>query len=765
MIHQYNERDIQECLGGRRLLFVGDSTTRQIFWAVARKLDRERAKNRTIEMLESDQKYDDIQFVSNEVTLDFLWDPWLNSSALENELGLFDVYSSAKDGSAAMVLLGAPGLWYARSGQENFMKDFRDAIDCVIPYMDHLPQNLSIPAHFPTPQASPNLLLLAPIQVPRYESLSSSQEETMTPKNIDQMNDYLQQTSAYASADVLWSYSRMTSSGSYEYQADGIHVIENVAAQKANVLLNLRCNNGAAKKGPPNDRTCCSDYGKTSGIQLVILVVGMLVVPAVLSLRQKGVLQIIRFSFPLEVLRAFTVLSLVICLCFFTDRSQLFEKAQKQFCTAYFVLSCLGAALIGLVSLRRSKSPTTNHKSSPKPHNLELLSRDQTDEWKGWMQAFILIYHYSHGSQTLWIYEIVRLLIASYLFITGYGHTIYFLQKQDYSMRRVASILIRLNLLSCVLPYLMGTDYMFYYFAPLVSFWFLVVYITLRIGRESNGDLSFLFGKILLSCTLTTACTMIPGVWDSFFVLLRYTCKVHWDSQEWRFRIFLDMYIVYAGMIIAILLHRSSKIQRGLITPGSVLDTALTTVLARPGLYKIVTSALSVMMLWSYWVIREQFSEKEDYNLRHPYISFIPVLGFVSLRNSLQIFRNYHSAVFAWLGRCSLETFILQYHLWLAADTKGVLRIGLWNAGFEAAILTIVLLWLGYCTANATQILTAWIIGPQKMSARTRCEKEDPRCLPCTDKWHGLERNGESPHLRWTLALLIFGLWFGNVMA
>lgn len=765
MIHQYNKRDIQECLGGRRLLFVGDSTTRQVFWAVARKLDSEKARNKTIEMLENDQKHDDIQFVSNEVTLDFIWDPWLNSSALENELQLFNVDSSLKIGSAAVILLGAPGLWYARSGQENFMKDFRDAIDCVIPYMDHLPQNLSIPAHFATPQSSPNLLLFAPVQVPRYESLSSSREDTITPEKIDQMNNYLQQTSAYANADVLWSYSRMTSSGSYEYQKDGLHVIENVAAQKANVLLNLRCNNDAAKKGPPNDRTCCSDYGKTSGVQLIILVMGMLVVPGIFTLRQKGILQINRCSLPLNVLRAFTVLGLVICLCFFTDRTQLFEKAEKQFRATYFVLPCLGVALIGLVSSRRSNSPVTKSKASPKPPKFYILSRDQTDEWKGWMQAFILIYHYSHGSQTLWIYEIVRLLVASYLFMTGYGHTLYFLQNQDYSMSRLAGILIRLNLLSSVLPYMMGTDYMFYYFMPLVSFWFIVVYITLRTGRESNGDLSFLFGKILFSCILTTTCTMIPGVWDSVFVLLRYTCKIHWDSQEWRFRIFLDMYIVYVGMIMAILVHHSSKFQKGLVMPKSALYSALTTILARPGLYKIITSVMSVMMLWSYWVFREQFSRKEDYNLWQPYISFIPILGFVGLRNSLQIFRNYHSLVFAWLGRCSLETFILQYHMWLAADTKGLLRIGLWNEGSEIAVLTIVFLWLGHCTANATQTLTAWIVGAPKLSARTHCEKEGSRCLPSTENWGSLERNDETPHLRWKLGLLIFGLWFGNMMA
>ena len=300
--------------------------------------------------------------------------------------------------------------------------------------------------------------------------------------------------------------------------------------------------------------------------------------------------------------------------------------------------------------------------------------------------------------------------------MTGFGHTVFFYKTGDYSLRRFASVLVRLNLLSAVLPYVMRTDYLFYYFAPLVTFWFVVIYVTMRIGRSRNHSTVFLMSKISLSAIMVTALTIIPGVLEGIFLILQHTCNVHWNVVEWRFRVFLDMFIVYVGMLAGVFYVRiSDSLHKG-TTDYEIFDI----VTKHLCLIRAVFVVASLVIPPTFWALTRRSPDKYDYNWWQPYISPLPVLSYMILRNSHRHFRNYYSSIFAWLGRCSLETFTLQYHIWLAGDTKGLLRLGVFGrdgTGGRLAdfiILTPIFLWVSWHTANATNTLTKWIIDPKE---------------------------------------------------
>jgi len=781
MMHEYKAQDIQECFQDRRLIFIGDSTIRQVYWAIASKLDEKKAASEEAVIADMKSKHMDAEFMSRGVKIQFIWDPFLNSSKLEHELRYFKPNPSPDvvDNSAGLILIGTPGLWYAQNGTEDYLREFRDSVENIIPFMDHSSNSKSQKSNpFPARTNAPNLLLLAPVQTPRFQLLDPGKAAVITPNKTDQMNEYLRQVSAHSEVDVAWSYSAMLENGIRQYE-DSIHVVRNVNLRKADVLLNLRCNGVSAKMGYPFNRTCCTSYARTAGVQWIILLLGIVIFPMLLLGRYKFTWRLGCFLPPVDVMKALTIFALIIVLCFYTDRTQLFEKGHKYFTIGAFRWSCLAIAVVG-ASLIRPNRLIQNKLSGQMDGGF--LSREQTDEWKGWMQSLILAYHYTGASQTLWIYKIVRLLVTAYLFMTGYGHTLYFLRRNDYSLKRVATTLIRLNLLSIALPYMMLTNYQTYYFAPLVTYWFLVVYWTLKIRPTYNTSLVLLSGKLLVSASLTCIFTNCFRILELVKFVLMYTCAISFDVREWRFRTNLDLCIVYIGMMLAALYHRGTQPLKS----NSNMNKFLIFSQSNDG--RVLALLIAPFAIPGYWSLACRASAKEAYNLWHPYISFIPVLGYVLLRNTDVTIhkyrinlRHHHSVIFAWLGRFSLETFVLQCHLWLAADTKGILHTGLLGPKMDTAVLTLLFLWLSSCAANATQAITDWIIDGASSRSKDADSYEmsnnqllpNPRMAKRSTGGKGRRATFERwifrgllslrNDLRTRLAVFLFMMWLGNV--
>ncbi|KAL9031867.1 MAG: hypothetical protein Q9196_000122 [Gyalolechia fulgens] len=623
-------------------------------------------------------KHEDLTFEQGDVTIDFIWDPFLNSSTLRGELlsylsdGLQD--NTDTFGKAGLVTVGG-GLWYARNFGSDSLDQFKDSIDYLAPLLGYKRGDVGTLYSPPGTRRREegHHVYVTPVQIPLYDVLSPVRTSSLTPAKINPMNEYLYNASKTKGVKVVWSHSLMTLDSENAYEESGLHVIENVSSRRVDVLLNMRY------------------------------------------------LRRIRAILCHELTQSFGILALALLYCFVADRTQLFNKVQKHFAHQEFFTMCATVFALGVFSIRRSpvaSSPRRLLLVKDQSADQPFLSRDQTDEWKGWMQFVILIYHYTGASSILWIYQLIRVLVASYLFMTGFGHTVFFLRKRDYSFKRSASVLVRVNLISCLLPYVMGTDYLFYYFAPLVSFWYMVVYLTMRINHSRNVSLSFLLGKIATSAVMVTISIKCSTPFEKTFLLVKYTCGTTWDVQEWRFRLQLDGYIVYVGMLAAILYIKVSEM---LNAQRFAPKERIGFVRRHWTKIRVFSILLALMVPPSFWIFCRSFTDKFVYNRWVPYVSPVPILSFIILRNSNRYFRNYYSSALAWLGRCSLETFTLQYHIWLAADTKGLLSLGLFGREpthidgrhQDFIILTVVFLYISWLTADATVSTTKWIIDPK----------------------------------------------------
>lgn len=250
MIRPYSSKGVATCLNGgngQGAVFIGDSTVREVFWATARKLNTTKATTQEAKT----EKHTDIKFQDGKTTLSFIWDPMLTSNVLPQYLeasrGNADVTLPM---SRALVVVGG-GLWFAKDSRHPVV-DFSKA-------MDKLALPSQPPYHgFANKEPGANRVYFLPVQPPLYERLDASHKASLRESDIDAMNKYMKDLPTIYGVDVLLSFLDMVDDEPGAYQANGLHVLNSVADKQAEVILNLRCNQGYPDY--TYSGTCCYDY-------------------------------------------------------------------------------------------------------------------------------------------------------------------------------------------------------------------------------------------------------------------------------------------------------------------------------------------------------------------------------------------------------------------------------------------------------------------------------------------------------------------------
>lgn len=725
LVHDYTTSDIADCNEDGQVLFIGDTTVRQVFWATARKLSGGWVDDRRQEL----DKHEDLHLEVGRARLSFMWDPWLNSTDFSEELKAYmdrnkpdisevEKASHPSNGKRRSVLLYiGGGLWHARHLGDEYLTAFNHVVDRVAAVMSTTHDRLTSPANIRAHghDGVDDQIFFAPVPDPIVDRLSPSRETTITPNKVRAMNDHLQLWSNRG-LNVPWSFRDMTANWPEMVGESGLHVTDRVATHMANVVLNYRCNAKAAQKyGYPFDRTCCSAYRQANWVQALAVVAS---VPLVALIAYGHFLRSPERSTMVDLTHAFAVFVLSTMYCYMADRTHVFDKLPKEFANIDFRVMLGTAVLVCLLNLQSTPVPISKSRNRS-PENavrpVPFLPRELSDEFKGWMQIFVLVYAYTDATNVMDFYKVFRIFIALYLVLSGYGHTTYFLRTNDFTLHRVVGVLLRFNTLPMFLALAMDRPYTSYHFAPVVTFWFLVVFLTLRIGQRWNNRLELLLAKVIVAALLTTMFIHVEGVLDtcvSGFVLV-FRAQV--DVGELRFHLGTDKYVVFVGIVVAAI---HIKIRSILRTPLRKLSIAGFVVKRYFFLHQVLLVAFAITAIPTYLLLAQLMRDKSEYNWWVPYLAWLPALSLIVLRNATAFLRARFCASFAWLGRISWELYLLSRHIWLAGDGQGILRIGfrygsgtfLGDKWRDVVVLTPIFVWLAWKVHEATRVFTAWLL-------------------------------------------------------
>jgi hypothetical protein len=367
------------------------------------------------------------------------------------------------------------------------------------------------------------------------------------------------------------------------------------------------------------------------------------------------------------------------------DRTDMFSKGPKQ-------LNKFGFwALNGVILL----AAAATLRRTPGDGPVKPLQRDQTEEWKGWMQIMFILYHYFNESE---IYNAIRLYIAAYVWMTGFGNFSYYYIKKDFTLLRFVQMMWRLNFFVFFVCVTMNNEYMLYYICPMHTFFTWLVYLALFCGNQYNESNPILLLKIGVTIVLAALLYDVPGVFHTvmspFKFLLDFHDPLHPEFtdalHEWFFRSGLDHLVWIFGMFCAF--------------SFPWLDNKLQTMEELPGAKRLVSKAvltIVTLVIGGWWYYTYFTMGKRDYNKVHPFTSFIPIFCYMVLRNITPVLRRYHMHLFAWTGKITLETYILQFHIWM--KTTGLngspKHLMVWIPGFywlNFVLISVVYLFVSY---------------------------------------------------------------------
>jgi N-acetylneuraminate 9-O-acetyltransferase len=258
------------------------------------------------------------------------------------------------------------------------------------------------------------------------------------------------------------------------------------------------------------------------------------------------------------------------------------------------------------------------------------------------------------------VYNEIRVFVSAYVWMTGFGNFLYFDKQQDFSLERGLSMWLRINYFPLLLSFCLNVPLELYYVVPLHTAGFFITMATCKLAaifREKqicHGNHFHCNLIAILTCLLIHVLFYETPMVDILKLF----------STEYHFRFQADKYTAWVGILSGLLWFKvKAYMQWAYLTEESAL-----TLHHKLAIWGQRMGGVGLILFW--YSMFGYMADKYIYNPTHPYVFWIPVVGWLMIRNSSKYLCEVHCTALEFFGKITLETYVLQFHLFMTKNVQ-----------------------------------------------------------------------------------------------
>ena len=218
---------------------------------------------------------------------------------------------------------------------------------------------------------------------------------------------------------------------------------------------------------------------------------------------------------------------------------------------------------------------------------------------------------------------------------------------------------LRINYFPLLLSFAINVPLELYYVVPLHTAGFFVTMFTCYLAKLMEHCVSW--SRTTRNVLAIAICFIVHAVF--YETDLKSVLKIF--SDEYYFRFQVDKYAAVIGILSGFCWGRFKEYMNWCY--GSTTEMTQT---QKKCMWYQRIGGLLLIVSWYYFF--GHLSDKHVYNPIHPYIFWMPVAGYLMVRNSSKYLTEIHAQALEFMGRITLETYVLQFHVFMCNEVQNI---------------------------------------------------------------------------------------------